>query len=65
MLFKAVIGACDGVLKELKSQRRHPRLDTAMTVREAFRRVGADEWDAVSEQFRAGAPAVPRSEAAE
>jgi 2-methylisocitrate lyase-like PEP mutase family enzyme len=65
MLFKAVIGACDQVLKELKSQRRHPRLDTAMTVREAFRRVGADEWDAVSEQFRAAAPAAPQSEAAE
>jgi 2-methylisocitrate lyase-like PEP mutase family enzyme len=65
MLFKAVIGVCDQLLQELKSQRRHPRLDTAMTVREAFRRVGADEWDAVSEQFRADARAAPRSEAAE
>src|SRR5215207_8050827 len=55
MLFKAVIGVCDRLLKEMKSQRRHPRLDTAMTVREAFRRVGADEWDAVSERFRADA----------
>jgi len=65
LLFKAVIGVCDGLLKELKSQRRHPRLDTAMTVREAFRRVGADEWDAVSERFRADAPAATRSQAAE
>jgi 2-methylisocitrate lyase-like PEP mutase family enzyme len=65
LLFKAVIGVCDRLLRELKSQRRHPRLDTAMTVREAFRRVGADEWDAVSERFRADAPAATRSEAAE
>jgi hypothetical protein len=35
-----------------------------MTVRDAFRRVGADEWDAVSERFRGDAPAK-RSHAAE
>jgi hypothetical protein len=34
-----------------------------MTVREAFRRVGADEWDAVQEKFTAAEP--PRVEAAE
>jgi hypothetical protein len=65
LLFKAVIGVCDTLLKEMKSERRHPRLDTAMTVQEAFRRVGADEWDAVSERFRADAPPAVRSEAAE
>jgi 2-methylisocitrate lyase-like PEP mutase family enzyme len=65
LLFKAVIGVCDRLLTEMKSQRRHPRLDTAMTVREAFRRVGADEWDAVSERFRADAADATRSEAAE
>jgi 2-methylisocitrate lyase-like PEP mutase family enzyme len=65
LLFKAVIGVCDRLLREMKSQRRHPHLDTAMTVREAFRRVGADQWDAVSERFRADAPAATRSEAAE
>jgi 2-methylisocitrate lyase-like PEP mutase family enzyme len=53
MLFKAVIGTCDAVLREMKEQGRHPILDTGMTVRDAFRRVGADEWDAVSERFRA------------
>jgi len=34
-------------------------------VRDAFRRVGADEWDAVSERFRGDAPASERSHAAE
>ena len=65
MLFKAVIGVCDATLKEMKAQGRHPTLDTGMTVRDAFRRVGADEWDAVSERFRAAEPPVKRVEAAE
>jgi 2-methylisocitrate lyase-like PEP mutase family enzyme len=65
MLFKAVIGVCDATLKALKEQGRHPTLDTGMTVRDAFRRVGADEWDAVSERFRATEPPVKRVEAAE
>ena len=64
MLFKAVIGICDATLKELTRSGRHPVPMNSMTVREAFARVGADEWDAVSERFRGGAPAG-RSEAAE
>ena len=63
LLFKAVIGTCDAVLKEMRETGRHPLLDTGMSVRDAFRRVGADEWDAVSERFRA--PSDKRSEAAE
>ena len=60
MLFKAVIGTCDAVLKQMKAEGRHPQLDTGMTVRDAFRRVGADEWDAVSERFGAvESPAKP------
>jgi 2-methylisocitrate lyase-like PEP mutase family enzyme len=65
MLFKAVIGTCDAVLKEMKEKGRHPILDTGMTVRDAFRRVGADEWDAVSERFRATEPAAKPAQAAE
>jgi 2-methylisocitrate lyase-like PEP mutase family enzyme len=65
MLFKAVIGICDSLLAQLRSQRRHPRIDGEMTVRDAFRRVGADEWDAVSERFRSDAPVLKRSQAAE
>jgi hypothetical protein len=49
----------------MKEMGRHPRLDTDMTVRDAFRRVGADEWDAVSERFRAVRPSAKGVEAAE
>jgi 2-methylisocitrate lyase-like PEP mutase family enzyme len=65
LLFKAVIGICDTMLKQMKEMGRHPRLDTDMTVRDAFRRVGADEWDAVSERFRAVRPSAKGVEAAE
>jgi len=65
MLFKAVIGTCDAVLKQMKVEGRHPQLDTGMTVRDAFRRVGADEWDAVSERFRAVEPPAKPAQAAE
>ena len=65
MLFKAVIGTCDAVLREMKEQGRHPILDTGMTVRDAFRRVGADEWDAVSERFRTVEPPAKPAQAAE
>ena len=60
LLFKTVIGACDAVLKELKETRRHPVPVADMTVREAFRRVGAEEWDRLREAFR-----EPKSRAAE
>ncbi len=53
MLFKAVIGVCDATLSELRRTGRHPVPMQSMTVREAFRRAGADEWDAISERFGA------------
>ncbi len=62
MLFKAVLSACDARLAELRKAGRHPELDKAMTVREAFRRVGADEWDAVQERFKAPPPRVEAAE---
>ena len=66
MLFKAVIGVCDATLAELKARGRHPVLDTQMTVADAFRRMGAEQWDAVGERFRTpAAPGSKRSEAAE
>lgn len=52
LLFKTVIGACDAVLRELRETRRHPVPLGNMTVREAFRRVGAEEWDLLREAFR-------------
>jgi 2-methylisocitrate lyase-like PEP mutase family enzyme len=56
LLFKAVIGVCDAMLSELRSTDRHPVLTHGMTVREAFQRVGADEWDAVSDRFGIAKP---------
>jgi 2-methylisocitrate lyase-like PEP mutase family enzyme len=63
MLFKAVIGICDATLSELRRTDRHPAPMQSMTVREAFRRVGADAWDAVSDRFGPAKP--PPVEAAE
>jgi 2-methylisocitrate lyase-like PEP mutase family enzyme len=63
MLFKAVIGICDTTLAELRRGDRHPTLMHNMTVREAFQRAGADEWDAISNRF--GVAKRPPVEAAE
>ena len=63
LLFKAVMGVCDAMLSELRSTDRHPVPMHSMTVGEAFRRVGADEWDAVSDRFGVAKP--PPAEAAE
>jgi 2-methylisocitrate lyase-like PEP mutase family enzyme len=52
LLLKAVIGACDEVLAELKARHMHPVPRNDMTVREAFNRVGAVEWDALRSRFR-------------
>lgn len=52
LLLKAVIGACDEVLAELKATQVHPVPRSDMTVRQAFNRVGADEWDALRTRFR-------------
>jgi 2-methylisocitrate lyase-like PEP mutase family enzyme len=65
LLFKAVLGVCDTMLRQMKETGRHPTLDTGMTVRDAFRRVGADEWDAVSARFGAAEPAAKPAVAAE
>ena len=52
LLLKAVIGACDEALAELKATHVHPAPRHDMTVRDAFNRVGADEWDALRTRFR-------------
>ena len=52
LLFKATIGACDDVLAALKSEHRHPVPHRGMTVRDAFNRAGAREWDVFRTQFR-------------
>ncbi len=52
LLLKAVIGACDEMLAELKATHVHPVPRSDMTVRQAFDRVGAEEWDALRTRFR-------------
>ena len=55
LLIKFVVGICEQKLAELKALHRHPEPPNEMKVREVFRRVGADEWDARRTQFRTGA----------
>ncbi len=52
LLLKATIGACDEALAALKATHVHPDPHGAMTVRDAFNRVGAREWDLLRTQFR-------------
>jgi 2-methylisocitrate lyase-like PEP mutase family enzyme len=52
LLLKATIGACDDALTALKATHAHPTPHGAMTVRDAFNRVGAREWDALRTRFR-------------
>jgi 2-methylisocitrate lyase-like PEP mutase family enzyme len=60
LLLKAAIGACDAALAALTAEHRHPVLDPDMTVREAFNRMGADDWDSLRTRFR---PATDRQAA--
>ena len=53
LLLKAAIGACDAALAALKETHVHPAPRDGMTVRAAFNRVGANEWDAFRTKFRA------------
>jgi hypothetical protein len=52
LLLKAAIGACDAALAELKSTHTHPAPRGGMTVRDAFNRVGAREWEVYRTRFR-------------
>ncbi|MGH7045966.1 MAG: isocitrate lyase/PEP mutase family protein [Stellaceae bacterium] len=52
LLLQNIVGICDQALGALKTTHRHPPPTAEMTVREMFRRVGADEWDARRDQFR-------------
>jgi len=53
LLLKAVIGACDSMLEQLKATHRHPTPPVDMTVRDGFNRVGAREWETLRTRFRA------------
>jgi 2-methylisocitrate lyase-like PEP mutase family enzyme len=51
LLVKTVYGICDEVLAQTRSLGRHSVPPGDINVRDAFRRVGADEWDQISLQF--------------
>lgn len=53
LLFTAAIGACDRMLEQVKLTRRHPLPIADITVRETFARLGADEWDRLSDSVAA------------
>ncbi len=57
VLLKTVYGACDAALSALRETHRHPTPLFDASVRENFRRFGADEWDALRTRFREDAPA--------
>ena len=52
LLFTAVIGVCDAMLEECRRTRRHPVPAADLTPAEAFRRLGAEEWDPLRTRFR-------------
>ena len=52
VLLKTVYGACDQALASLRATRRHPTPLFDGNVRDAFRRFGSDEWDALRTRFR-------------
>ena len=52
LLLKTVLGACDAALAELKRTRIHPVPPGDYTVRQAFDRFGALEWDTYRTRFR-------------
>lgn len=56
LLMKAVMGVCDTMLAELKRTHRHPVPGGDLTVRQAFNRMGAEEWEAFRTRFRNDAP---------
>ena len=59
ILFQTAIDAFDAALAEVKARRRHPEMKVGL--KEKFRRVGAEEWDALRERFKT--PSVGESAA--
>jgi 2-methylisocitrate lyase-like PEP mutase family enzyme len=52
ILLKTVYGIGDQVLADAKRLGRHPTLPGEVGLEEGFRRVGADEWDALRDRYR-------------
>lgn len=51
LLLRNVIGVCEQVLNDLNASQTHPELGHGLTVREIFKRFGADEWDGLRDRF--------------
>ena len=62
LLFQSAVSAFDAVLAEVKTARRHP--DLKVSIREKFRRMGSEEWDALREKFRTPSVAGGRAKSA-
>jgi 2-methylisocitrate lyase-like PEP mutase family enzyme len=52
VLLKTIYGAVDAALAELRETNRHPTPLFNASVRDGFRRFGADEWDRLRTEFR-------------
>ncbi len=60
ILFQTAIAAFDAALVEVKTLHRHPEMKIGL--KEKFRRVGAEEWDALRQRFRTpSADEAPRT----
>lgn len=55
LLFRSVIGLCENMLSELKETNAFPSPPGDLSPHDAFRRFGADEWDALRDKY--GRPA--------
>jgi 2-methylisocitrate lyase-like PEP mutase family enzyme len=55
LLFQSALAAFDAALAEVKARRRHP--DMKVSLKEKFRRMGSDDWDALRTRFRAATDA--------
>jgi 2-methylisocitrate lyase-like PEP mutase family enzyme len=59
ILFQTALVAFDAVLAETKATSRHPAMKIGL--KEKFRRVGADEWDALRDRFKTTSGTAPGS----
>ena len=58
VLFQSAVSAFDKVLADVMQNRRHP--DLKVSIREKFRRMGSDEWDALRDRFKSPAQVADR-----
>lgn len=61
ILFQTAIAAFDAALADVTTTRRHP--DMKVSLKEKFRRVGSEEWDALRERFKTPATNEKRTAA--